>query len=678
MFPDHENLSAATAAAPAPDSDPSHNSTPDEVTPAQASASEAAAHESAPEPVAPANEAGAESRAHSPETVETTQEHAQATEAPAGAESQAGVTPPSPADAEATAAAEEAAGSEEMSKLMEQYDEQHEAASQNEIIEVKVVAYTEHGVVVDLGGKTEGLIPAAEFSETDIPRPEPNATIEVQRTGEHKDGFTILSYQKVLRRRTWEKIEAAYKAKETITGKVVDRIKGGLVVDIGVRAFLPGSQFDLRPTQNLDDLTGTEVQVRVTKLNRRRGNVVVSRRAILEEELHAKRAQLMETLTEGQVVHGHVKNVTEYGAFVDLGGIDGLLHLTDLSWGRVKHPSDVVKPEQELDVIILKFDKEKQRVSLGLKQLMPDPWVNAAEKYPAGGKVRGKVVGVVDYGVFVELEQGIEGLVHVTELSWSKKAQHPSKVAKVGEEVDVVVLDIKPSDRRVSLGIKQALPDPWLLVAEKYPVGTIVTGKVRNIAEFGAFIEIEDGFDGLVHVGDVSWTGRVKNPHEVFKKGEPVTAKVLKIDPENRRVSLGIKQVNDIWGEWFKQHKVGQIVKGKVSRIATFGAFVELGDNIEALCHNTEIEERKRRDDGHSPMHRTSTGPLKSAGPLEPGKEYDFKIIKISPETRRIGLSYRAAAKQIERKEIEQYRSTSKSSSTATIGDALKSKLSAR
>jgi small subunit ribosomal protein S1 len=663
MFPDHDNQSSAAAAAPAPDSEQTQNSTPDEVNPAQASAAEPLPHENPPEPVVHASE--------------TAQEHAPSADAAAAAETSA-VTPPSPVDAEATAAAEEAAGSEEMSKLMEQYDEQHEAASQNEIIEVKVVAYTEHGVVVDLGGKTEGLIPAAEFSETDIARPEPNATIEVQRTGEHKDGFTILSYQKVLRRRTWEKIEAAYKAKETITGKVVDRIKGGLVVDIGVRAFLPGSQFDLRPTQNLDDLTGTEVQVRVTKLNRRRGNVVVSRRAILEEELHAKRAQLMETLTEGQVVHGHVKNVTEYGAFVDLGGIDGLLHLTDLSWGRVKHPSDVVKPEQELDVIILKFDKEKQRVSLGLKQLMPDPWVHAAEKYPAGGKVKGKVVGIVDYGVFVELEQGIEGLVHVTEMSWSKKAQHPSKVAKVGEEVDVVVLDIKPSDRRVSLGIKQALPDPWLLVADKYPVGTIVTGKVRNIAEFGAFVEIEEGFDGLVHVGDVSWTERIKNPHEVFKKGEPVTAKVLKIDPENRRVSLGIKQVNDIWGEWFKQHKVGQIVKGKVSRIATFGAFVELGDNIEALCHNTEIEERKRRDDGHSPMHRTSTGPLKSAGPLEPGKEYDFKIIKISPETRRIGLSYRAAAKQIERKEIEQYRTTSKSSSTATIGDALKSKLSAR
>ncbi len=678
MFPDHDNQSSAAAAAPASDSDPTHNHTPTETNSAPASEHAAEAQRSAPVPLAHANDTGVESHAHAAESAEAAApEHASGAEAPAAPETQTGATAPAP-DAEATAAAEEAAGSEEMSKLMEQYDEQHEAASQNEIIEVKVVAYTEHGVVVDLGGKTEGLIPAAEFSETDIPRPEPNATIEVQRTGEHKDGFTILSYQKVLRRRTWEKIEAAYKSKETITGKVVDRIKGGLVVDIGVRAFLPGSQFDLRPTQNLDDLTGTDVKVRVTKLNRRRGNVVVSRRAILEEELHAKRAQLMETLTEGQVVHGHVKNVTEYGAFVDLGGIDGLLHLTDLSWGRVKHPSDVVKPEQELDVIILKFDKEKQRVSLGLKQLMPDPWVNAAEKYPAGGKVKGKVVGVVDYGVFVELEQGIEGLVHVTEMSWSKKAQHPSKIAKVGDEVDVVVLDIKPSDRRVSLGIKQALPDPWLLVAEKYPVGTIVTGKVRNIAEFGAFVEIEEGFDGLVHVGDVSWTERIKNPHEVFKKGEPVTAKVLKIDPENRRVSLGIKQVNDIWGEWFKQHKVGQIVKGKVSRIATFGAFVELGENIEALCHNTEIEERKRRDDGHSPMQRTSTGPLKSAGPLEPGKEYDFKIIKISPETRRIGLSYRAAAKQIERKEIEQYRSTSKSSSTATIGDALKSKLSAR
>jgi small subunit ribosomal protein S1 len=536
------------------------------------------------------------------------------------------------ADTEASSDADEAAGSEEMSKLMEQYDEKQEAAASKEVIEVTVVAYTEHGVVVDLGGKTEGLIPAAEFSETEIPRPEPNSKIEVQRTGEHKDGYAIVSYQKVLRRKTWEKIDASFKAKETITGKVVDRIKGGLVVDIlGVRAFLPGSQYDLRPTANLDDLQGKELQVRITKLNRRRGNIVVSRRALLEEELQSKRGELLESLHEGQKVHGFVKNVTEYGAFVDIGGIDGLLHL-------------------------------------------PDPWVNASEKYPAGGKVKGKVVGVVDYGVFVELEQGIEGLVHVSELSWTKKVQHPSKIVKVGDEVDVVVLDIKPSDRRVSLGIKQAQPDPWLLTAEKYPVGTVVTGKVRNIAEFGAFIELEDGFDGLVHVSDVSWTERIKNPHEVFKKGEDITAKVLKIDPENRRVSLGMKQVNDIFGEWLKTHKVGDVVKGKVSRIATFGAFVDVGENIEALCHNTEIEERKRRDEGASSF-RPTTGPLKSAGPLEPGKEYDFKIIKISPETRRIGLSYRAAAKQIERREIDQYKQATKTSSTATLGDVMRAKL---
>ena len=685
MFSDHDNPSHAAAAAPAQESDTTPVNTRSEAASTPEKPAEAAAHSGAETPGETAHTADVQATA--PEHSESVSAAHEAPAAPpakheepegAHAEAEAHATAHA-ADAEATAAEEEAAGSEEMSKLLEQYDEKQEAAASNEIIEVKVVAYTEHGVVVDLGGKTEGLVPAAEFTETEIPRPEPNSTIEVQRTGEHKDGYAIVSYQKVLRRRTWERIEAAFKGKETVTGKVVDRIKGGLVVDIGVRSFLPGSQFDLRPTQNLDNLMGTEVQVRITKLNRRRGNVVVSRRALMEEELHAKRAALMETLSEGQIVHGHVKNVTEYGAFVDLGGIDGLLHLTDLSWGRVKHPSDIVKPEEELDVIILKFDKEKQRVSLGLKQLMPDPWANAAEKYPAGGKVKGKIVGVVDYGVFVELEKGIEGLVHVSEMSWNKKVTHPSKLAKVGDEVDVVVLDIKPSDRRVSLGIKQAQPDPWLVTAEKYPVGTVVTGKVRNIAEFGAFVEIEDGFDGLVHVGDVSWTGRVKNPHEVFKKGEDVTAKVLKIDPENRRVSLGIKQVNDIWGDWFKQHRVGQIVKGKVSRIATFGAFVELGENIEALCHNTEIEDRRRgRDDGPGMMHRTSSGPLKSAGPLEPGKEYDFKIVKISPETRRIGLSYRAAVKQIERKEIDQYRSSTKSSSTATIGDALKSKLSAR
>ena len=660
---DNENPVSSAAAAPAQEAESPNK--PEET--------------AAAETPAPANDAPAPMGVEEPVKAEEAQPLAEAKVKTATADAEAASeadAKTAPVDAEATAAAEEAAGAEEISKLIEQYGEPQEAAAQIEFIEVKVVAYTDEGVVVDLGAKPHGLIPAAEFTDTEIPRPDPSVTIEVQRTGEHKDSFVIVSYLKVLRRRTWERIDAQFKAKETITAKVVDRIKGGLVVDVGVRAFLPGSQYDLRPTANLDGLIGENVEVRITKLNRRRGNVVVSRRAILEEALHAKRAELMEQMTEGQVVHGTVKNVTDYGAFVDLGGLDGLLHLTDLSWGRVRHPSDVVKPEQELDLIILKFDKEKQRVSLGLKQMTKDPWIDAAERYPAGGKYKGKVVGVVDYGVFVEMEPGIEGLVHVTEMSWSKKPTHPSKLVKVGEEVDVVVLDIKPSDRRVSLGIKQAQPDPWLLIAEKYPVGTVVTGKVRNIAEFGAFVEIEEGFDGLVHVGDVSWTGRVKNPHEVFKKGEPVTAKVLRIDPENRRVSLGIKQVNDIWGDWFKKHRVGDIVKGRVSRIATFGAFVELGDNIEGLCHNTEIEDRRRRDEGPG-SYRPTTGPLKSAGPLEPGKEYDFKIIKISHDTRRIGLSYRAAVRQQERREIEQYKST-KSSATATIGDAMKQKLASR
>ncbi len=619
--------------------------------------------------------AAAAAPAHESESAPT--EASQEPAAPAAASSEphaaSGETPPAdPASADGAATPEESAAAAELSQLIEQYSEPQEAPAQNEILEAKVVAYTEQGVVVDLGLKSEGLIPAAEFTDTDLPRPEPASTIEVQRSGEIKEGYLLVSYQKVVRRRTWEKIEAAYKGKETLPAKVVDRIKGGLVVDVGVRAFLPGSQYDLRPTANLDNLLVQEIPVRVTKLNRRRGNVVVSRRVLLEEALHAKRAELMDSLSEGQIIHGHVKNVTDYGVFVDLGGLDGLLHITDLSWGRVKHPSEVVKPDQEIDVQVLKFDKEKQRVSLGLKQMMPDPWETAVAKYPAGTKTKGKVVGIVDYGCFVELETGVEGLVHITEMSWNKKLQHPSKVVKVGEEVDVVVLDIKPSERRVSLGIKQALPDPWTQVAEKYPVGSVVTGKVRNIADFGAFIEIEDGFDGLVHVSDVSWTGRIKNPHEHFKKGDTVTAKVLKIDADNHRVSLGIKQVNDIWGDWFKTHKVGQIVKGKVSRIATFGAFVELGENIEALCHNTEIEERRRRDE---PGGRGGRGPTpsKPTSVLEAGKEYEFKIVKINPEQRRIGLSYRAAVKQLERREIEQYRST-KSSATATIGDAILSK----
>lgn len=666
MFDDHDNLSQqldAAAAVPAqgPDSTQEENQSAADPTAEPPSAEAAAALSAAEAPPAVQEAAG---DAVSPEG-QAPGEAAAAEASPESGEA--------PGDAAEGQTAEETAAAAELSQLIDQYSEPQEAPAPDEILSVKVVAYTDQGVVVDLGLKTEALIPAAEFTETELPRPDPEATIEVQRTGERKDGYVIVSYLRVLRRRAWEKIEAAYKGKENITAKIVDRIKGGLVVDIGVRAFLPASQFDLRPTANLDNLIGQEIECRVTKLNRRRGNVVVSRRALLEEALHAQRAALLDQLSEGQVVRGRVKNTTDYGVFVDLGGLDGLLHVTDLSWGRVKHPSELLKPDDEIDVQILKFDKEKQRVSLGLKQLQKDPWETAAQKYRAGSKVKGKVAGVVDYGCFVELETGVEGLVHITEMSWAKKLQHPSKLVKVGDEVDVMVLDIKPSDRRVSLGMKQALPDPWMQVAEKYPIGSVVTGKVRNIADFGVFIEIEDGFDGLVHVSDVSWTGRIKNPHEHFKKGDTVTARVLKIDGDNRRISLGIKQVNDIWGDWFKSHKVGQLVKGKVSRIATFGAFVELGENIEGLCHNTEIEERRRREDGSGGRFGRGSAPAKVTGLLEVGKEYDFKIIKINHEQRRIGLSYRAAVRQAERREIEQYRAT-KSSATATIRDAILSK----
>ena len=603
---------------------------------------------------------------------------AEASPAPAPAQAEGIAAAETTADAAAAPAeaAAEAEASQEMSALIEQFAaEMPHRAPEGEIVEGKVVAYTELGVVVDLGTKSEGLILAEEFLETDVARPDPGASVEVQLTGERKEGMAVLSYQKVLRKRAWERVEAAYKAHETLTGKIVDRIKGGLVVDIGVRAFLPGSQYDIRPTPDLETLVGQELPCRVTKLNRKRGNVVVSRRAILEEELQAKRTALMDSLSEGQVLTGKVKNITDYGVFVDLGGLDGLLHITDLSWARVKHPNEVVATDQEIEVQILKFDKEKMRVSLGRKQLLPDPWATVPQRYPAGTKTRGKVVGIADYGAFVELETGVEGLVHITEMSWSKRMQHPSKLVKTGDEVDVLVLDVKPDQRRVSLGMKQAQPDPWQTLAEKYPVGTIVTGKVRNLTEFGAFVEIEEGFDGLIHVSDISWTGRVKNPSEHFKKGDAVTAKVLKIDAASRRVSLGVKQLNDIWANYFEGHPVGSLVRGKVSRMATFGAFVELAEGIEGLCHISEIEDKRHKGDsaGKPFGHGPGGAGVKAGAQLEAGKEYDFKIIKVSREQHKIGLSYRAAVKQAERRDMDEYRS-SKSSPTATIGDAILSK----
>ena len=560
---------------------------------------------------------------------------------------------------------------ETMDQLLDQFATPEPVAAQGDVFEGHVLAVTEAGVVVDVGGKFEGLVPAQEFLDSGSPIEfGPGQTIEVERLHEQKDGYVLLSHLRAHRRRVWERIEKAYRDHTTISGKIVERIKGGLVVNIGVRAFLPASQIELRPVYDLDAWKDRDIDVRVLKLNRKRGNVVVSRRAILEEEAKAKRDALAESLTEGAIVTGRVKNVTDYGVFVDLGGMDGLLHVSDLVWGRVPNPSSLVKPGDEIQVQVLKFDKEKQRISLGRKQLLPDPWATVAERLPVGSRIQGTIVGVTDYGAFVQIEPGVEGLVHISEMSWSKRTKHPSKIVKVGDSVDVVVLELKMDQRRISLGLKQTLPDPWEAAAQKYPVGTVVSGRIRNLADFGAFVEVEDGMEGLIHISDMSWTERIKHPSEKFKKGETVEARVLKVDSENRRLSLGVKQVHDIWANWFAENKIGAIIKGKVVRTTDFGAFVELAEGIEGLCHVSEIEERRPK--GERDREKLSRGDRVTAV-LTQGQSYDFKVLRLEPEQRKISLSYRAAQKQAEKQEIESFRS-SKSSPNATIGDAILAK----
>jgi small subunit ribosomal protein S1 len=567
--------------------------------------------------------------------------------------------------------AETAEPTETMDQLLDQFSTPETVAAEGEIFDGRVLAIIEAGVVVDVGGKFEGLVPAQEFLDSGAPIEfGEGQTIEVERLHEQRDGYVLLSHVRAHRRRVWERIEKSYREHTNLKGKILERIKGGLVVDIGVRAFLPASQIELRPVHDLDGWKDKEIEVRILKLNRKRGNIVVSHRAILEEDQKAQRETLASALNEGSVVTGHVKNITDYGVFVDLGGMDGLLHVSDLVWGRVPHPSTLVKAGDEIQVQILKFDKDKQRISLGRKQLLPDPWATVPERLPVGTRIQGKVVGVTDYGAFVQIEPGVEGLVHVSEMSWSKRTKHPSKIVKVGDDVEVVVLELKTDQRRISLGLKQALPDPWEAAAEKYPVGTIINGRIRNLADFGAFVEIEEGMEGLIHISDVSWTERIKHPSEKFKKGDTVEARVLKVDSQNRRLSLGIKQVKDIWADWFGVHKTGDVVKGKVTRTTDFGAFVELADGIEGLCHVSEIEERRPK--GEREKEKAPRG-ARVTSVLAAGQECDFKIIRLEPAEHKISLSYRAAQKQAERQEIETFRST-KSSPTATIGDAIMAK----
>jgi small subunit ribosomal protein S1 len=542
---------------------------------------------------------------------------------------------------------------------LESFDREQaaEAASQSfddNLVTGTVVKLTDKHVVVDVGLKSEGLIPLDQvIDHTGVSKLNPGDTVEVVVERETDEGF-MLSYEKAQRHKVWDVIEKAAADKTPVLGTVLGRVKGGVTVDVGIKAFLPGSQLEIRPVRNLDAYIGTQIEVRIIKLNKKRGNVVVSRKELLEEEQNSKRSTTLEHLEEGSILTGTVKNLTDYGAFVDLGGIDGLLHITDMSWGRLTHPRDLVNVGDEIQVKVLKFDKDKQRVSLGFKQLTPDPWLDAVERYPVGARVRGRVLSVTDYGSFVELEQGIEGLVHVSEMTWSKRMKHPSKMVKPGDEVETLVLSVNPSDRRISLGMKQLQENPWENLSDRYPAGTVVEGRVRNLTDFGAFIEIEDGIDGLVHVSNLSWTKRVKHPSEVLKKGEKLRAVVLGVEPENRRLSLGIKQLQpDVWETFFAQHRVGDVVHGKVLRTAQFGAFVEIAEGVEGLCHVSEATDQ--------------TG---SQAPLEAGQEHEFKIIKMNQEEKKVGLSLRAVGEEASRAEVENYKAPV-SSSTTTLGDLM-------
>jgi small subunit ribosomal protein S1 len=546
------------------------------------------------------------------------------------------------------------------------------AMEDDKVVTGTVVKITDKHVVVDIGLKSEGLIPKEQvLDHSGESKLAVGDAVEVVVEREEQEGGYLVSYEKAQRHRLWDQLEKAAADKVPVTGTVVSRVKGGLTVDIGVKAFLPGSQVEVRPVRNLDSYIGQQLDVRVIKLNKKRGNVVISRKEILEEEQNARKDVTLQTLEEGSVMTGVVKNLTDYGSFVDLGGLDGLLHITDMSWGRLTHPRDLVQVGDEIQVKVLKFDKEKQRVSLGFKQLTPDPWLDAIERYPIGAQVKGRVLSVTDYGAFVELEQGIEGLVHVSEMTWSKRMKHPSKMVKPGDEADTIILAVNPNDRRISLGMKQLQDNPWEQLENKYPTGAVVEGRVRNLTDFGAFIEIEDGIDGLVHVSNLSWTKRIKHPSEVLKKGEKVKAVVLGVEPENRRLSLGVKQLEpDVWDTFFAQHRVGDVVKGKVLRTAQFGSFIEIAEGVEGLCHVSEAV-----DENHQPLK------------LEVGQEHEFKIVKMSQDEKKVGLSLRGIGEEASRAEVENYKSpssssssssSSNSSSSTTLGDLINWKRSER
>ena len=556
----------------------------------------------------------------------------------------------------------EESGEESMENLMDLYEESFKRFAEGEVVTGKIISVDKDHVLVDIGYKSEGQIRINEFrDENGEIKAAVDDKVEVMvEWWDDENEVVVLSKEKAEKVKVWEEIKKAYDADEAITGTIVSRVKGGFSVDIGVNAFLPGSQADLRPVRNLDELVGKSFDFKILKYNRKRSNIVLSRRAILESEREEKRSATLSSIHEGKVVEGIVKNITEYGVFVDLGGVDGLLHITDISWGRVKHPSEMFKVGDEITVKILNLDLERERVSLGMKQLAPDPWHAAAEKYPVGSRVSGRVVSLTDYGAFVELEEGIEGLLHVSEMSWTRKIRHPNKVVSVGEEVDAVVLDIKPDNRRISLGMKQASPNPWDVISDKYPVGTTIEGKIKNITDFGLFIGIDEGIDGLVHISDISWTKRIKHPSEIYKKSDVVQAIVLEIDKNNERFSLGIKQLqSDPWETVGQRYDVGKEITGTVTNVTDFGVFVELEEGIEGLVHVSEISKEKIK----TPVGMYNVGDVISA-----------KVMNINSEERRIGLSIKRMDMEDDQELLSEY-VNNMGPATSTFGEILRENL---
>jgi small subunit ribosomal protein S1 len=521
---------------------------------------------------------------------------------------------------------------EDFGQLLDQFEQEQSALQEGEVVRGTVVGVTERGVLIDFGYKSEGIVNPSEFMENGELTVKRGDEVDVMvKAMETSEGYPVLSRADAVRLRAWDDVEKAFNEGVPIKGRVMDRIKGGLRVDIdGIQAFLPGSQVDTRPVRNLDSLRGKEIEAKIIKLNRKRSNVVLSRKAVLEESNASRKGETLGQIEEDIIVEGQIKNLTDYGAFVDLGGIDGLLHVTDMSWGRLQNPAEMFKVGDTVQVKVLRFDRDRERVSLGFKQLLPDPWETIEERFPPNTRMNGKVASVTDYGAFIELEPGVEGLVHVSEMSWSKRVKHPSKLVGPGDAVEVEVLSVDPKARRISLGMKQVQDNPWRTLGERYQVGDRVHGKVRNLTDFGAFIEIEDGVDGLVHVSDISWSRRIKHPGELLKKGQAVDAVITGIDPENRRMSLSIKELEpNAWNDFVASHKPGDVVKGKIARYASFGAFVELGDNLEGLCHISELSDERVN---------------KPEDAVELGQEMEFKVLRIDAENRKIGLSARAAA----------------------------------